>query len=140
MDKRVQHRAANEALLEQVGVDPAHGIVFRRELELPFLLLLGRRGDDFSLLAVQEPGHRFRVAEAVELLDKGDRPAALLRGVVKPLVSPDSDAVVAGETLFPAAGQELLTLTEQKRLQVYGGGPLFLIVGKFDVGHLVLQF
>ncbi len=131
----VQHRAADEALLEQVGIDPAHGIVFRWELELLLFLLFGRRGADFSLLSVQEACHRLRVAEAVELLDEGYRPAALLCGVVKPLVSPDGDAVVAGEALFPAAGQELLALTQQKRLQVYGGGPLFLIFGKFGIGH-----
>ena len=112
MDKSVQYRAADEALLEQVCVDPAHGIVSRRELELLFLLLPGRRGDEFSLFAVQEPCHRLWVAEAVELLNKGNRPAALLCSVVKPLISPDGDAVVAGEALFPAAGQELLALAQ----------------------------
>ena len=52
MDKGIQYIPADEALLEQVGVNTAHGAVSRRQLEFSFLLLLGRSGADFTLFAI----------------------------------------------------------------------------------------
>ena len=108
------------------------------DLEVFLLFLFWGRGADFPLFAVQEPGHGLGVAEVIELLDKRDWPAALLGGVVEPLVSPDGDTVVAGKAFFSAAGQEFFSLRKKEHLQIYGGGPLLLIVGKFNTGHCVL--
>ena len=68
-------------------------------------------------------------------MDEGDRPAAFFGRVVKPFVSPDCDAVVAGEAAFPAFPQKMFAPAEEKGFQIHGGGPLFLAVGKFDIGH-----
>lgn len=127
MNEGVQHVPADMALLEQVGVDPAHGVVPRRKGDFLLLFLLRRRGSDLTLFAVQEAGHGLQITEAVELLDKGAWSAALLRGVVVPLVSADGDAVVAGKTAFPAFPQEPFSPAEKKGFQVYGGGALFWI-------------
>ena len=135
MNEGVQHVPADMTLLEQVGVDPAHGAVPRRKNEFLFLLLLRRCGPDLALFTVQEAGHGLRVAQAIELLDKRYRPAALFRGMVVPLVSTDGDAVVACEAAFPAFPQELFSLAEKKGFQVYGGGALLLGIGKFNIRH-----
>ena len=135
MNEGVQHTPADMTLLEQVCVDPAHGAVPRRKNEFLFLLLLRRRGPNLALFTVQEAGHGLRVAEAIELLNKGDWSASLLRGVVVPLVSANGDTVVAGEAAFPAFRQEPFSPAEKKGFQVYGGGALLLGIGKFNIRH-----
>ena len=135
VDKSVQHIPADKSLFEQVGVNTAHGAVSRRQLEFFFLLLLGRGGADLALLAVQETGHGFRVTEAVELLDEGDRPAALFCRVVKPFVPTDRDAMVAGKAAFPSFMQKPFSPAEEKGFQVHGGSTLLLAVCEFNIGH-----
>ena len=110
VDEVVQHRTADHPVLKHICVDMAHGVVSGRQLERFLLFLLWGRGTDFPLFTVQKPGHGLRIAEVIKLLDERDWPAALLGGVVEPLVSPDGDTVVAGKALFSAAGQELLSL------------------------------
>lgn len=100
-----------------------------------FLLLLGWGGANFTLFAVQKTGHGLRVAETVEFLNKGNWPSSLLCRVVEPFVSMNGDAVITGETAFTAFPQKAFAPAEEKRFQVYGGGPLLLAVGKFDIGH-----
>lgn len=85
------------------------------------------------MFPAQQTGDGLRIGKVVELLDEGDWPAALLCGVIVPLISPDSDAVVTGKTFFKTGGQEPLALPQQELFQIDFTGTALLIVCKMDV-------
>ena len=75
-----------------------------------------------------------------EVLEEGHRPAAPLRLMVIPLAAAYGDAVVAGHPLLPARGEQPLSASEKKLLQVHAVGPLLLLLGEMDVfSHLVFS-
>ena len=47
-------------------------------------------------------------------MDKGNGPAALLHGVVEPLIAPDGDAVVAGQAILRPGANQLLSLMAEE--------------------------
>lgn len=92
------HTSVNVPMLHQIGIDPAHIGVDRRQDKGLWRLhhpLCGR-GVDGTHFSAQQHGHRFGIAEVVEALHKADGVTAPLLGMVVPLVSADGDAVVLG--------------------------------------------
>ena len=73
------------------------------------------------------------------MLDKADRMPTLAAVVVIPLAAPDGNAVVVSQTILPPGAEQLLSPLPQQRHQIYGVGPLLLLVGKVNVGsHIFL--
>ena len=101
-DKSIDHVPVQKAVLEQIGVHPPHLLTGRGQGKFLFglFLLLGGGGVDGSLFAAQQTGDGLRVGEIIELLDEGDRTAALLHSVVVPSIAPDGDTVVTGQTVL----------------------------------------
>ena len=88
------------------------------------------------MFSAQQTGDGLWIGKIVELLDEGNWPAALLCGVIVPLISPDSDAVVTGKTFFKTGGQEPLALPQQELFQINFTGTALLVVRKMDVWDL----
>lgn len=73
------------------------------------------------------------------MLDKADCMSALAAVVVIPLAAPDSNAVVALQTILPPGAEQFLSALPQQLHQIYGVGSLLLLVGIVDVGsHISL--
>ena len=137
-DKGTQHLPVDQALFQEIGVQPPHLPAHWRLDEFLFrFLLLGRRFTDPALLTVQQTGDRLRIAESTIILHKGDGAAALLGGVVVPFVAPNGDAVVAGHTILRPGADELLALPPQELHQIHTAGTIFLFLSKMDIGHIV---
>ena len=117
------------------GIDPPHIAMGRWLNERLGRLLhtLSGRGIDRTHLAAQKHGHCFRVAQTIVALDEADRMTAPLLGVIIPLVAADCDAVVAGQPLLSAGGNELLATAAEELLQVYGGSTLFLFFCEMNI-------
>jgi len=131
----VQHLPVDAALLQKVGVDPAHIPICWRQgegLALRFSLFLCLLIND-AALAAKEPRHRLGEGNAVEALNKVDGEAALLGGMVEPLVAPHSDAVVGGESLVPSGRYQPLALPPQKLSEVDRVGPELLLVCEMNI-------
>ena len=138
-DKGVEYLPVDEALFQEVGVQPPHLPARWRldEFFFRFLFLPGRRLIGPALLTVQQTGDRLRVAESEIILHEGDGAAALLGGVVVPFTTPNSDAVVAVHAVLRPGADELLALPPQELHQVHTAGTIFLFLGKMDIGHIV---
>ena len=95
-------------------------------------LLFRLRINRLHALAKQH-GHGFGVTFAVIFLNKADRAAALVRGMVKPLAAAHRDAVVAGKPFFTSGLDELFALSEKKFFEVNGRGAFLLLWRKFYV-------
>ena len=132
----VEDVPVDEPLLEQISVKTPHSTVGRRESEFLSLLRLRRLclgvGDP---LTVQQALHRLLVRKAVIRLDKGDGAAALLRLMIVPLIAPHGDAVVGGQALVPAGGDESLSLPAQELHQIHIVGTEFLLISEWNVRH-----
>ena len=111
-DKGIDHVPVQESVLEQVGVHPPHLLTGRWQSKflLWLFLLLWGGGIDGSLLPAQQTGDGLGVGEVIELLDEGNRSAALLHSVVVPSIAPDGDAVVAGQAVLRPGTDQLLPL------------------------------
>lgn len=92
------------------------------------------------MFPAQQTGDGLWIGKIVELLDEGNWPAALLCGVIVPLISPDSDAVVTCKPFFKTGGQEPLALPEQELFQIDFTGPALLIVCKVNVWDMSPPF
>lgn len=55
--------------------------------------------------------------------------------MVVPFAAADGDAVIGGETLIPAGGDELFPLPPQKLHQINGVCTKLLLISEVDVGH-----
>ena len=131
----IEYLAVDATLLQQVGIDTAHGLTLRWEREgLCRLrhLLFCRRVASAEIIA-EEQRHGVRVAESIELLDEADGSAALLGGVIEPLAAADGDAVVTGKAFFSARGNELFSTAAEELLQVHRRGSFFLLGCKRNV-------
>jgi len=126
-------------VLEQIGVNPAHIIAGGwKHKWLGFLLPFRPHRLIYSpVLTIEQLCHRFRIAHTVKPLQKGDGPAALLLCVVVPLIAADRNAVVAGETLLMTGGEQLLSLAEQKLLQVHLTGTALLVFCEMYIRHCI---
>ena len=129
------HAPVDATVLDQIGIDPAHILIGRWQYERLGRLLhpLSGRGIDRSHLTAQEHGHRIGKAEAIELLDKADGMTAALLGVIVPLVAADGNAVVAGQPLLSAGGDQFLSTTTEELLQVHCGCTLFLFFCEMNI-------
>ena len=136
-DKGADHIPIQKAAVQQIGIYPAHIPVRRRQGKFlfGFLLLLWGGGIDTPLFAVQQTGDGLRIGEIVELLDEGDGTAALLHGVVVPLIAPDGDAVVTGHSVLRPGGDQLLPMAAEELHQIHLTGPELLLFGKMNIGH-----
>ena len=125
-DKSSDGLPVQESVFEQIGVHPAHIPTGRRQDELLLLLLFRSGNANLPLLSIQQASDGLRIGKVIELLDKGDWSAALLCGMVVPVVPADGDAAVTGKPLFTARWQQLLTLPQQELLQVDLAGAAFV--------------
>ena len=130
VDKSVHHLPADAPLLEQIGVHPAHIGAGRRKRKGFFLSDSAsvNRFKHFSLLAIEQPGDRFRIRHPVEFLQEGNRSAAFFLGVIVPMIPTDRDTAVAGKPLFKAGGQQFLALSEQELFQINLSGAALLLI------------
>ena len=131
----IEYLAVDATLLQQVGIDTAHGLTLRWEREglCGLRLLLPCRRVASTEIIAEEQRHGVRVAESIELLDEADGSAALFAGVIEPLAAADGDAVVAGKAFVPAGGDELFPTAAEELLQVHRGGSFFLLGCKRNV-------
>lgn len=105
-----QHLTADATLLNKIGKHPAH-IRVRWRQNKGFSLF---RFAAFAVLPVfhtlftaQQQDDRLRERQVIEPFDEINGIAALLSGVIIPAVASNRDAVVTGQPLIPAGGQEL---------------------------------
>ena len=98
------HTSVNVSVLDQIGIDPTHiGMDRRQNKRLGRLLHpLSSGWVDGTRFAPQQHGHRFGVAEVIEALHKADCMTTPFFGVVVPLVAADSDAVIPGQPFLSA--------------------------------------
>ena len=60
--------------------------------------------------------------------------------MIVPLISPDGDAVAAGQTVLRAGADELFSLLAEKLHKVNRAGPELLFLCEIDVGHTITSF
>ena len=92
----------NAPLTHKVGIDATHVVVRARQGER---LQLCRSGLclllPFAVFSAQQKQNRLLVREAVIALDEADGIATYPCGVVKPLVTPHSNARIIGSVVLP---------------------------------------
>lgn len=66
----------------------------------------------------------------VESLHKADGVAALMRGVIEPVVTANGDAVITAQTLVSPGGQQLFSAAPQELFQIRPRRPVFLLLVK----------
>lgn len=137
LGKGIEDLTTDMPLLKQVGIHTAHCLIggrqgkFFRLLMLLFLCWLIH----LAFLTAQQACHCLGVAQTIEGLYKRDRAAALLGLMVVPFAAADGDAVIGGETLIPAGGDELFPLPPQELHQINGVCTKLLLISEVDVGH-----
>ena len=111
VDEGVQHVTLDVPLFEQIGIDPAHSVVNRRQFELLFfhlsLFFCWQAGA--CRCSTQQERDGIRVAEVVKGLGEGDRASAFFRRMIVPRIAPDRDAVVTVQPLLMAGGKQFLS-------------------------------
>ncbi len=137
LDEGGEYVPVQVAVLEEIGEHPPVVLIGGRQLEglLHFFFGLVHPGAELADVLVQQGQHRLLIIHAVELLEKCHRPAALLGGMVVPLIALDGDAVVAGHAELQPGADEGLPLEAEELHQVYRVGLELLFFCEMDVGH-----
>ena len=136
-DKVGDDGAVDLPLLHEVGIHPAHILVGRGQCKGLGRLRFPAAGNGIG--AIQEKLHSLLIGHAVVVLDEADRMPTLAAVVVVPLAAPDGNAVVVLQAILPPRVEQLFAALPQQLHQIYGVGPLLLLVGIVDVGsHIFL--
>ena len=128
----IQHGAVNTALLEQIGIYPAHVFVSGGQLELWAFVLAGFYRGSGDVLPQQQL-NRVREVRVEIFLDEIYRRAAFLQILIIELMAADGDVVI-GPFLLRAGALQLLATGFEKGGEVGVLGVVELGGGEGDVG------
>ncbi len=137
-DEGGEHLPIQMAVLQQVSEHPPVVFIGGRQLEGLLHFFPGRcyLGAELADVLIQQGQHCLRIVHPVELFEKGHRPAALLGGVVVPLIPPDGDAVVAGQAELRPGADQGFPFEAEELCQIHLVGLELLFFCEMDVGHM----
>ena len=139
-DKDSHHSGGETSGAAQIRKQPVHIVAGFRQGKDCFRRLGSRsRGNP----GIQQQRYRLGIIQSVVAHHKADGPAAGFCPMVEPLAAPDGDAMVIGQPLLPAGGEQLLPTAAKEFFQVCRSGlfPLFYREGNvFSWKHLLVCF